>query len=126
MKPALLLCALLSFSACSFTGKEEAVNPMEAPKDLIAEETFVRLVYEMNLLEGARTGRTLLGDSLPLGHYYQTLYRDFGVSAEQVQRSFAYYHGDAERMARYYQWIIDSLRADVQVLSTPTSMPDDE
>ena len=126
MKPVLLLCALLSLTACSFMGSEEAVNPMEAPKDLLPEEAFVRLMYEMNLIEGARTGNTLLGDSLPLGPYFETLYRDFDVTAEQVQRSFAYYHGDPECMARYYQWIIDSLLADVQILSTPTSVSDDE
>ena len=60
-----------------------------------------------------------MGDSIPLNAYYETLYADFGVTAEQVQRSFTYYHSDAEKMATYYQWIIDSLRADVQTLSAP-------
>ena len=67
MKPILLLCALLSFSACSFTGTEEAVNPMEAPKDLLPEETFVRLVYEMNLLEGCSNGKDPARRFPPLG-----------------------------------------------------------
>ncbi len=119
MKKMLLLWALVSLTACSFTGTVEDINPMEAPEDLLPEKTFVRLLYEMNLLEGARTGNTLLGDTIPIADYYATLYHDFGVSAEQVQRNFSYYHGNAERMARYYQWIIDSLRVEVQELSTP-------
>ncbi|MDA8787251.1 DUF4296 domain-containing protein [Schleiferiaceae bacterium] len=125
MKPLLLLGLLLTLG-CSSPSSQEAVNPMEAPEDLLPEATFVRLLYEMNLLEGARTGNTLLGDSIPLSDYYLSLYQEFGVSPIQVQQSFAYYHGNAEQMAIYYQWIIDSLRADVQTLSVPRDEEDED
>jgi hypothetical protein len=115
----ILLLAASLLSACQWGGSAQPQNPSEKPEDLLPEKTFVKLLYEMNLLEGARTGTTLLGDSIPLNAYYQTLYADFGVTPEQVQRNFTYYHSDAEKMATYYQWIIDSLRADVQRLSAP-------
>lgn len=115
----ILLLAASLWSACQWGGSAQPQNPSEKPEDLLPEKTFVKLLYEMNLLEGARTGTTLLGDSIPLNAYYQTLYADFGVTPEQVQRNFTYYHSDAEKMATYYQWIIDSLRLDVQTLSAP-------
>lgn len=115
----ILLLATSLWSACQWGGSAQPQNPSEKPEDLLPEKTFVKLLYEMNLLEGARTGTTLLGDSIPLNAYYQTLYADFGVTPEQVQRNFTYYHSDAEKMATYYQWIIDSLRVDVQTLSAP-------
>ncbi|GEM_PF-144403 len=115
----ILLLAVSLLSACQWGGSAQPQNPSEKPEDLLPEKTFVKLLYEMNLLEGARTGTTLLGDSIPLNAYYQTLYADFGVTPEQVQRNFTYYHSDAEKMATYYQWIIDSLRVDVQRLSAP-------
>lgn len=115
----ILLLAASLWSACQWGGSAQPQNPSEKPEDLLPEKTFVKLLYEMNLLEGARTGTTLLGDSIPLNAYYQTLYADFGVTPEQVQRNFTYYHSDAEKMATYYQWIIDSLRVDVQTLSAP-------
>lgn len=115
----ILLLATSLWSACQWGGSAQPQNPSEKPEDLLPEKTFVKLLYEMNLLEGARTGTTLLGDSIPLNAYYQTLYADFGVTPEQVQRNFTYYHSDAEKMATYYQWIIDSLRLDVQTLSAP-------
>ncbi|MFM1884153.1 MAG: hypothetical protein RL168_337 [Bacteroidota bacterium] len=114
-----LVLAASILSACQWGGSAQPQNPAEKPEDLLPEKTFVQLLYEMNLLEGARTGNTLLGDSIPLNAYYETLYADYGVTAEQVQRNFTYYHSDAEKMAIYYQWIIDSLRADVQTLSAP-------
>ena len=115
----ILLLAVSLLSGCQWGGSAQPQNPSEKPEDLLPEKTFVKLLYEMNLLEGARTGTTLLGDSIPLNAYYQTLYADFGVTPEQVQRNFTYYHSDAEKMATYYQWIIDSLRLDVQTLSAP-------
>ncbi|HAB35970.1 MAG TPA: hypothetical protein DCE58_05135 [Cryomorphaceae bacterium] len=121
MKQAAVILLLVTglISACQWGGSAQPQNPSEKPEDLLPEKTFVKLLYEMNLLEGARTGNTLLGDSIPLNAYYETLYADFGVTAEQVQRNFTYYHSDAEKMATYYQWIIDSLRVDVQALSAP-------
>ncbi len=55
----------------------------------------------------------------PLNAYYQTLYADFGVTPSRCSATSRYYHSDAEKMATYYQWIIDSLRVDVQRLSAP-------
>ena len=122
----ILLLAVSLLSACQWGGSAQPQNPSEKPEDLLPEKTFVKLLYEMTLLEGARTGNTLLGDSIPLNTYYQTLYADFGVTPDQVQRNFTYYHGDAEKMAIYYQWIIDSLRVDVQTLSAPMQSEEED
>ena len=116
----------LCLSACQLDANSAASNPMDAPNDLIPEKKFVSLLYEMNLLEGARTGNTLLGDSIPLSQFYQSLYQAFDVQPEQVKSSFSYYHSDPQKMATYYQWIIDSLRIDVQILSTSTGSKSDE
>jgi hypothetical protein len=75
-------------------------RPLEKPDELISEKEFVELLYQIQLLEGARTGTTVLGDSIELN-------------------SFKYYHSNPKEMSQYYQWIIDSLRQKVYELNGP-------
>ena len=39
-------------------------RPLEKPDELMSEKEFVELLYQIQLLEGARTGTTVLGLSL--------------------------------------------------------------
>ncbi|CAI8293693.1 MAG: Uncharacterised protein [Owenweeksia sp. TMED14] len=89
------------------------------PENLIPEKEFIELLYQMQILEGARTGSTVLGDSILLRYFYEHLYTKQGVTTMQVRSSFAYYHSNPKKMSEYYQWIIDSLRQDVYELNEP-------
>tara|TARA_B100000768_G_scaffold101888_1_gene94853 strand:+ start:1445 stop:1807 length:363 start_codon:yes stop_codon:yes gene_type:complete len=94
-------------------------GPVSPPQKLIPEKKFVNLLYQMQVLEGARTGTTVLGDSILLRNYYRHLYQKMGVTTEQVRNSFSFYHSNPKQMSQFYQWIIDSLRQDVYELNGP-------
>tara|TARA_B100001142_G_scaffold330380_1_gene398824 strand:+ start:10498 stop:10860 length:363 start_codon:yes stop_codon:yes gene_type:complete len=104
---------------CACNNSMDVQGPVSTPQKLIQEKKFVNLLYEMQLLEGARTGTTVLGDSISLRNYYEHLYHKMGVTKEQVRNSFSYYHSNPEQMSQFYQWIIDSLRQDVYELNGP-------
>lgn len=94
-------------------------GPISAPLELIPEKKFINILYQMQVLEGARTGTTVLGDSILLRNYYGHLYQRMEVTTEQVRNSFSFYHSNPKQMSQYYQWIIDSLRQDVYELNGP-------
>lgn len=100
-----------AFIACEIGGMTEMENPTPKPTQLIPEKTFVKLLYEMTRIETARGGKSMI-DSIPIQVYYETLFDDFDVNSSQVESSFKYYHSNPEQMAKYYQWVIDSLRVD--------------
>ena len=57
-------------------------RPLEKPDELLSEKEFVELLYQIQLLEGARTGTTVLGDSIELNKFYGVLYDKFKVNKE--------------------------------------------
>ena len=111
------LLIIISLSSCVNSMNNE--RPLEKPDELISEKEFVELLYQIQLLEGARTGTTVLGDSIELNKFYAVLYDKFEVNKNQVRNSFKYYHSNPKEMSQYYQWIIDSLRQKVYELNGP-------
>lgn len=116
-----LLFGTLLLAACQGGGNAE--RPLiEPPEDLIPEKEFVKLLYEINRLEGARSSNTIQKKKIPIQAYYSTLFQDHSVSPEQFETSFDYYHSKPEQIAIYYQWVIDSLRVDEQASNAPKKL----
>ncbi|MFN5087431.1 MAG: DUF4296 domain-containing protein [Bacteroidota bacterium] len=112
-----LLALVLGLSACG--GSAEPANPSRKPKDLIPREEFTELLTEMHLIEGARGGEHLMGDSLAVWKVYRGTFARMGYSPEQVQRSYTYYHTDPKLAVELYEDVMARLKERTQDLSKP-------
>lgn len=81
-----------------------------APEDLIPQETMTQMLIDMHLIEGARSGTRVLGDSASVDAYYDGLWRKYDVTQEQYDSSFRYYTQHPVEMMEMYDIVIDSLR----------------
>jgi hypothetical protein len=97
----------------------EPVAPRTKPSDLIPDAEFTQLLLEMHLIEGARGGEHLMGDSIPVWEVYGGTFARLGYSPDQVARSYDYYHADPKGMVARYEVIMDSLKARTHQLSRP-------
>ena len=113
----LALAISLALAGCGDGAEPE--NPSARPKDLIPREAFTDLLTEMHLIEGARGGEHLTGDSIAVWKMYHAAFARRGYSQEQVERSYTYYHADPKLMVEVYQEVMNRLQKQGHELSKP-------
>lgn len=104
------LLSLLLFVGLISCEPVEGKNQRLAPDDLIAKKKMTQMLIDMHLIEGARSGMRILGDSADVDVYYDGLWRKYDVTQEQYDSSFRYYTRHPDVMMEMYDVVIDSLR----------------
>ena len=82
----------------------------DPPADLIQPDAMVPLLVDVHLVEGARNGALILGDTNDIEDYYAKVYSKHGVSEELFQRSFSWYNGEPDAFIPIYEKVLDSLK----------------
>lgn len=83
--------------------------PVNEPDDLISEEKMTEILLDIHIVEGARSGSRILGDTADARSYMLSLFQKHNVTRAQYDSSFAYYSHFPERMLPMYDVVIDSL-----------------
>ncbi len=100
---ALCLALCLALVSC---GKSKAPEP---PQDVLGAEQMTAVLVEMHLVEGARSGTDILGDSLKFEDYQASVFKRNGLTAEDWGRSFAWYSRHPELLEPLYDAVIERL-----------------
>ena len=100
----IFLFVLLAAVGCK---KADVVTP---PENLIPENEMVSLLTDIHLVEGARTGLIIMGDSaLAVKDYYHAYFQKYNVSQAQFDSSFIYYSKLPEQFDLMYEKVIENL-----------------
>ena len=94
---------LLALCAC---GGKEVPQP---PSDVLSPERMTDVLVEMHLVEGARSGADILGDSLKFEDYQSSVFKRQSLSVEEWERSFAWYSRHPELLEPIYDGVIERL-----------------
>jgi len=88
-------------------------NPNETaiPAGIVPADTMAVMLSELHLIEGARSGKQIMGDSLSMDAYYDALYVRHGVEAERFKTSFAWYSRNPKLLEALYEDVIVRLSA---------------
>ena len=70
---------------------------------------MVNIFTDIHLIEGAKVGENLLGDTLRAPHYFKEIYVKYGISEKEFERSFDYYIARPEDMNMIYDKVIENL-----------------
>ncbi|MDZ7771974.1 MAG: DUF4296 domain-containing protein [Balneolaceae bacterium] len=114
----LLLMAALP--ACSQTGTPGSTENPVPPDSLLAEETYVDLLVELQLL---RSYTRTQPDSVDTDSLQRAIFRRYGVDADRFRRSHDFYQKDLEAQKQRIDRAIEELRMD-QVNTRDTSQTD--
>ncbi|GGH67859.1 MAG: DUF4296 domain-containing protein [Bacteroidetes bacterium] len=93
------------FAACNPT---DASHRPDKPDNLISEKKMTSMLLDVHLIEGARSGVRVLGDSANVDVYYQGLFKKYDVTQGQFDTSFQYYSHYPRKMMAMYDVVIDS------------------
>lgn len=110
----LLFIMALLFSGCYKDNK----YVVKKPADLIPENKLASIIKEMDVIQGImsynRTHRVNKPDAEQ--QYYSALFKHFGVTAEQVRQSIAYYISLGKPMADIYDKVLEQFSIDESLL----------
>ena len=67
------------------------------------------ILLDLHLVEGAKAGKTVVGDTLPVAYYYEALYRKHNISEEELDSNLRYYARNQKMFDSIYNNVINEL-----------------
>ena len=98
-----ILIPLFILAACG--SKEVSV-----PDDVIPAKQMVPILVDVHIVEGARNGALILGDTNGIEDYYAKVYEKHEITEASFKRSFKFYNGEPELFIPIYEKVLDSLK----------------
>ena len=100
------LLSLFLLGACGPKNLEEP----EEPSWLLPHDSMVLILTDLHLVEGARSGQRIMGDSLRApDRYYQALWKKYDISKARYDSNFYYYSRQAPQMNELYAKVLKRL-----------------
>lgn len=99
------LPGLALLAACS----AEPVETEKIPEDILSPQKMEVILTDVHLVEGARAGDQLLGDTLELKDYFTKIYVVHGVSKEELTKSLEYYSARPGQLSAILDGVIQRL-----------------
>ena len=100
--------SLLLLASMLFSCSPSLERPEEVP-NVISQDSMVMILTDVLLIEGAKVGNNMMGDTLEPPHYYRHVYDKFGVSRQSFETSFQYYSERPGQMNAIYEKAIENL-----------------
>ncbi len=66
---------------------------LEKPEDagnIIPPDSMSRIMTDIHLIEGAKVGENIMGDSLRVAHYFRGVYEKYDITQARFEESFDY------------------------------------
>jgi hypothetical protein len=101
-KNGLIVLFFISIIAC-------VKHDVKLPAGYISEQNMVPIMVDIHLIEGARSGKLVLGDTNSLPDYYAKIYEKHNVTEAEFKQSFAWYTEHPEKLKSVYEEVIVSL-----------------
>lgn len=93
---------LLSFTAC-------VDKSVDVPEGYISKEKMVDIMVDIHLVEGARSGNLLLGDTNKLPDYYARIYEKYDLTEAEFKTNFNWYTQHPKELKAVYEEVIVEL-----------------
>jgi hypothetical protein len=90
---------------------------VKIPEHMLTQEQMIPILVDIHVIEGARNGSIMLGDTNGIEDYYAKLYEKHGVTEDQFKSSFAFYSDNPTVFIPIYEEVLDSLKANGALLA---------
>lgn len=85
-------------------------DEVKKPEGLLSEEEMVEVLTDIHLIEGARTGLVIMGDSVGgVNEHYKAFFIKHEVTQAQYDSSFVYYSKNPIIFDEIYERVIQNL-----------------
>ena len=99
---------------------------VQVPQNVLTQAQMIPIMVDIHVIEGARNGSIMLGDTNGIEDYYAKVYDKHGITEDQFKSSFAFYSDHPTIFIPIYEEVLDSLKAHGTVLAKKGVEIDDE
>ena len=99
---------------------------VQVPQNVLTQAQMIPIMVDIHVIEGARNGSIMLGDTNGIEDYYAKVYDKHGITEDQFKSSFAFYSDHPTIFIPIYEEVLDSLKAHGTVLAKKGAEIDDE
>ena len=104
------IIVLLIITSCS-------ESEIHVPQEIISAEQMIPILVDVHIVEGARNGTLILGDTNDIEDYYAKIYEKYNISEEMFKRSFSFFNSEPDLFIPIYEKVLDSLKENGVVFS---------
>jgi len=104
-----LIFVVLGMSSC---GKPE----VPVPANILSKKVMIPIMVDVHIVEGARNGALILGDTNGIEDYYAKIYEKHKITEKQFKESFAFYSANPSVFIPIYEAVLDSLKVQGELL----------
>ena len=90
---------------------------VQIPETVLTPEQMMPIMVDIHVIEGARNGAIMLGDTNSIEDYYAKVYEKYGITEDQFKSSFAFYSDNPTVFIPIYEEVLDSLKANGALLA---------
>ena len=90
---------------------------VKIPENILTQEQMMSIMVDIHVIEGARNGSIMLGDTNGIEDYYAKVYEKHGITEDQFKSSFAFYSDNPTVFIPIYEEVLDSLKANGALLA---------
>jgi hypothetical protein len=83
--------------------------PPEVPEHLPKPDVMTDILLDIHLVEGAKTGQTIVGDTLLADYYYASVYKKYNINRKILDEAIVFYTEHPKIMEPMYDQIIERL-----------------
>lgn len=113
------ILVLLIITSC---GESE----IPVPQEVISAEQMIPILVDVHIVEGARNGTLILGDTNDIEDYYAKIYEKYNITEETFKSSFSFYNSEPDLFIPIYEKVLDSLKENGAVLARKGIQPTKE
>jgi len=81
------------------------------PEGILSQDSMATIMTDIHLIEGAKVGRKIMGDTLTVENYYSKVYDKYGITKEEFEKNFAFYNRHPEKMDQIFESVIEKLNS---------------
>ena len=100
---------LIAFSVLILLAAACIDHTVKLPKGYLSHDEMVPIMVDIHLVEGARSGKLMLGDTNHLPDYYAKVYEKHNVSEQTFKESFDWYTRHPQLLKPIYNEAIEQL-----------------
>jgi len=80
------------------------------PPNVLSDHAMIPIMVDIHVVEGARNGALILGDTNGIEDYYDKIYSKHRITEQQFKESFDFYSSNPEIFIPIYEKVLDSLK----------------
>ncbi|MGB0177853.1 MAG: DUF4296 domain-containing protein [Owenweeksia sp.] len=84
---------------------------VKVPDDVFRQDTMIAILTDIHLVEGAKLGRRIMGDTVLVDVYYQKVFEKHLTTKEEFEHSFKFYADHPSEMDKIYDQVIENLNS---------------